>query len=71
MAASSTTQTKEAQNRFVVSLPKEVGAQIDTLAEGIRKETQKTLGVGISPSRAQVVQALVQDALDHRSNGDS
>jgi metal-responsive CopG/Arc/MetJ family transcriptional regulator len=63
------TQTTEAQARFVVSLPSEVGKQIDKLAERIADQTRESLGVGISPSRAQVVQALVQDALK-RGNGD-
>jgi hypothetical protein len=67
MARAGTDTTSEAQGRFVVSLPKEVGAQIDDVAEKLSRAMEAEAGIAFALSRAQVVQALVRQAL---RNGD-
>jgi metal-responsive CopG/Arc/MetJ family transcriptional regulator len=69
MAATKTDTSSEAQGRFVVSLPKEVGARIDELIRQTADKLREEIGVGVEISRAQMVQTLVQDALKQR-NGD-
>lgn len=61
--AGSTTQTGNSRNRFIVSLPQEVGAQIDGLAARLADQMRKQHGIGVEMSRAQVVQSLVTSAL--------
>lgn len=53
----------DAQGRFVVSLPKEMGPQIDAIAERIGKAVQEQTGVAVELNRAQVVQSLVKSAI--------
>ena len=55
--------TSKAQNRFVVSLPADVGDMIDTVGKKLADELQKSTGVSFELSRAQIVQALVRQAL--------
>lgn len=64
MSDAEKTQTSNAQGRFVVSLPKDVGTQIDEVGKKITENLQKTTGVGFELTRAQIVQALVRQALD-------
>lgn len=56
--------TGSAQGRFVVSLPQDMGPQIDAIAVRIGKAVQEQTGVSVDLSRAQVVQSLVKSALD-------
>lgn len=68
MAASATkdngTDTASAaQGRFVVSLPKDIGEQIDRVGAKLAAALQKETGIGFELSRAQIVQALVRQAL--------
>lgn len=58
-----TTQTTDAQARFVVSLPRDVGTQIDKLSERMATQMRQQFGVGVELSRAQVVTSVVQSAL--------
>lgn len=60
---SSTQSSSTAQNRFVVSLPKEVGEQIDALSKRLADQMRQQHGIGVEMSRAQVVQSLVSSAL--------
>ena len=61
--ASTTDTTSEAQGRFVVSLPKDVGKRIDGLIKSTA-EKMRELGLpGVEMSRAQMVQTLVADAI--------
>lgn len=62
-AAASTDTASPAQGRFVVSLPKEVGAQIDAVGAKLKAALEKETGIGFELSRAQIVQALVRQAL--------
>lgn len=57
-------ETSNAQGRFVVSLPKEVGEQIDNVGEKISAQLKESTGVAFELTRAQIVQALVRQALD-------
>lgn len=68
----STDTAKTAQNRFVVSLPKDVGEQIDEVGAKISASLQTETGIAFELSRAQIVQALVRQALAAPdSNGDT
>lgn len=58
-----TDTTSDAQGRFTVALPKEVGPLVDRVGERIAKAVAKETGVTIELSRAQVVQSLVKSAL--------
>jgi hypothetical protein len=64
-----------AQGRFVVSLPKDVGEQIDIVAQNLAAAFERETGVAFELSRAQVVQALVRQALagkdEPSENGDA
>lgn len=62
-AAKKVESTGDAQGRFVVSLPKEVGAQIDKLIAKTAERLREEIGVGVEVTRPQMVQSLVQDAL--------
>lgn len=52
-----------AQNRFVVSLPAEVGGMIDEVGVKLSAAFERETGVAFELSRAQIVQALVRQAL--------
>lgn len=70
MAAAGTTDTTTtAKARFVVSLPNEVGEQIDIVGSKIAATLEKETGVAFEMSRAQIVQALVRQAL--KANADA
>lgn len=62
-AKGATDTASPAQGRFVVSLPKEVGAQIDAVGAKLKAALEKETGIGFELSRAQIVQALVRQAL--------
>lgn len=62
--------TSTAQNRFVVSLPKEIGEQIDRVGAKLAAALHKETGIGFELSRAQIVQALVRQALANDSTAD-
>ena len=66
-AATATDTATEAKGRFVVSLPKDVGEQIDAVGSKLKQQLQESTGVGFDLSRAQIVQALVRQALDHKN----
>lgn len=68
-AATATDTATEAKGRFVVSLPKDVGEQIDAVGKKIKQQLLQSTGVGFDMSRAQIVQALVRQALDHKADG--
>ena len=59
----STDTSSEARNRFVVSLPADIGEMIDTLGAKISDAMLTETGVAFEVSRAQVVQSLVRQAL--------
>ncbi len=61
-----TDTASEAQARFVVSLPKEIGELIDKVGENLAQAFEKETGVAFELSRAQIVQALVRQALKDR-----
>lgn len=61
--------TSNAQNRFVVSLPAEVGTMIDAVGARISASLESATGVAFELSRAQIVQSLVRQAHDQQ-NGD-
>lgn len=62
--------TGNAQNRFVVSLPADVGEMIDRVGERLRAALEEETGIGFELSRAQIVQALVRQALKDADTGD-
>jgi hypothetical protein len=57
--------------RFTVALPRETGEQIDKLAKRMADAMRQQFGVGVELSRAQVVQSLVNSALDAFESGDA
>lgn len=59
----STDTTSDTKNRFVVSLPADVGEMIDRVGERLRASLEKETGIGFELSRAQIVQALVRQQL--------
>lgn len=59
----STDTTSDSRNRFVVSLPADVGEMIDRVGERLRASLEKETGIGFELSRAQIVQALVRQQL--------
>lgn len=63
MATAEKDTTKVAQARFVVSLPAEVGLQIDEVGAKLRAALERETGIGFEMSRAQIVQALVRQQL--------
>lgn len=69
----STDTTSDSKNRFVVSLPADVGEMIDRVGERLRASLEKETGIGFELSRAQIVQALVRQQLKDAddSNGAS
>lgn len=77
MAESSTAKkgdtdtSSNAKGRFVVSLPSDVGAQIDQVGEKLAAAVRQETGIAFELSRAQIVQALVRQALtDNNGDGD-
>lgn len=60
----STDTASPAQKRFVVSLPLDVGHQIDAVGAKIAASLERETGVAFELSRAQIVQALVRQALN-------
>lgn len=71
MVASKTDTATVAQNRVVVSLPKEVGDQLDKLGLQVSAVVERETGVPIDLTRAQVVQAIVKGALDKLDTSDN
>lgn len=63
-ARGSTRSSGDAQGRFVVSLPKELGPVIDKLSTRIGEAVREQTGVAVELNRAQVVQSLVKSAID-------
>lgn len=59
----STDTASDAQKRFVVSLPAEVGTQVDEVGAKLAKALQAETGIAFELSRAQIIQALVRQAL--------
>lgn len=55
--------TGTAQARFVVSLPAEVGVQIDALGAKIAASLERETGVAFELTRAQIVQSLIRQAI--------
>lgn len=66
MAAAAKSESSNAQGRFVVSLPKEVGEQIDKLGAKIATAVTEQTGATVEITRAQVVQGLVKSALSQQ-----
>lgn len=58
-----TDTSSESKNRFVVSLPSDVGEMIDRVGARLSAALQAETGIGFELSRAQIVQALVRQAL--------
>jgi hypothetical protein len=70
MAASAATDTTtEAKGRFVVSLPKDVGEMIDSVGAKLSEAFMGETGIAFELSRAQIVQALVRQALKAQEDG--
>jgi hypothetical protein len=70
MAASATTDTASPANtRFVVSLPKDVGEMIDEVGAKLSEAFMGETGIAFELSRAQIVQALVRQALKAQEDG--
>lgn len=67
-SAAQTDTAAPAQSRFVVSLPSDVGELIDQVGARLSAAFQAETGIGFELSRAQIVQALVRQAL-RDSNG--
>lgn len=63
-AAAEKDSATPAQGRFVVSLPADMGALIDQIGEKLAQSFEKETGVRFELSRAQIVQALVRQALN-------
>lgn len=55
--------TGVAQARFVVSLPKELGDQIDVVSQNLAEMLRQQTGVAVELSRAKVIESLVISAL--------
>jgi ABC-type phosphate/phosphonate transport system substrate-binding protein len=64
VAASSTDSAKPAQGRTVISLPKETGEAISSLGQALTDALFDQTGVSIEFTPSQVVQSVVQTALD-------
>jgi len=61
---SDTDTARAAQGKVVISLPKEVGLDIDTLGDTLAEAIEQQTGVRFELSRAQVVQSIVKQAID-------
>lgn len=55
--------TGVAQARFVVSLPKDLGDQIDVVSQNLAEMLRQQTGVAVELSRAKVIESLVISAL--------
>lgn len=67
---SDTDSASKAQGRFVVSLPADTAELIDKVGERLQAAFQAETGIAFELSRAQIVQALVRQALkDADENG--
>lgn len=67
--ARNTDTTTDAKARFVVSLPADLGTEIDTVAKQMQDGMSVQLGFAPELSRAQVITGLVKSALKARENG--
>ena len=68
-AKGSTDTSGVSRNRFVVSLPNDLGDKLDKAGAKIAAAVQKEAGISVELSRAQVIQSLVQSALAEPANG--
>lgn len=55
--------SSNAQGRFVVSLPKELGDVIDAIGVKLTEALRRDHGVGVELNRAQIVTSLVKSAM--------
>jgi hypothetical protein len=62
-STASADESSDAQGRFAVGLPKDVGKQIDALSAKMAAAMQEQYGIGVELSRAQVVTSVVKSAL--------
>jgi len=66
----STDTASEAQGRFTVALPKELGAQVDQIGQRIAAAVLAQTGTEVELSRAQIVQSLIKTAIKYgETNG--
>lgn len=65
-----TDTSSASRNRFVVSLPNELGGKVDKVGERLTASVRQQTGIGVTLSRAQIIQSLVESAL-HDANGAS
>lgn len=64
MAPNAAGEKKERGNRTVVGISDETATRLDALSERAGRQTRETLGYSVTPSRGDIVSALVKDAYE-------
>lgn len=65
MAPQATTEQKrERKDRAIISLPEDVKAAIDAKRKAVADANRESLGVAVSPTRGQLVESILRDALE-------
>jgi hypothetical protein len=62
--ATTPAESKDRKDRAIVSLPEDVKDAIDAKREQVANANRETLGVAVSPTRGQLVESILRDALE-------